>query len=59
MTTKGSGFLIGPGFIGIPILAELVAEGYYLVTTLVRGAQAKASLEKSGSKTIHGFLDNR
>ncbi|KAH6982456.1 hypothetical protein EDB80DRAFT_657438 [Ilyonectria destructans] len=57
MATKGSVFLIGPGFIGLQILGELLAEGYR-VTTLVRREEAKASLEKLGSKTILGSLDN-
>lgn len=57
MTTKGSVFLLGPGFIGLQILGELLAEGYR-VTTLVRKEEAKASLEKLGSKTILGSLDD-
>ncbi|EEU37980.1 uncharacterized protein NECHADRAFT_84341 [Fusarium vanettenii 77-13-4] len=57
MATKGSVFLIGPGFIGLQILGELLAEGYS-VTTLVRREEAKASLEKLGSKTILGSLDD-
>ncbi|OIW25488.1 NAD(P)-binding protein [Coniochaeta ligniaria NRRL 30616] len=57
MATKGSVFLIGPGFIGQQILGELLAEGYP-VTTLVRREEAKASLEKLGSKTVLGSLDN-
>lgn len=57
MATKGSVFLIGPGFIGLQILGELLAEGYQ-VTTLVRREEAKASLEKLGSKTILGSLDD-
>ncbi|KAH7146616.1 hypothetical protein B0J13DRAFT_595171 [Dactylonectria estremocensis] len=57
MATKGSVFLIGPGFIGLQILRELLAEGYR-VTTLVRREEAKASLEKLGSNTILGSLDN-
>lgn len=57
MTTKGSVFLIGPGFIGLQILGELLAEGYQVIT-LVRREEAKASLEKLGSKTIIGSLDN-
>jgi nucleoside-diphosphate-sugar epimerase len=57
MATKGSVFLIGPGFIGLQILGELLAEGYQ-VTTLVRREEAKASLEKLGSKTILGTLDD-
>ncbi|KAM0415792.1 hypothetical protein ACHAPT_013253 [Fusarium lateritium] len=57
MATKGSVFLIGPGFIGLQILGELLAEGYP-VTTLVRREEAKASLEKLGSKTILGSLDD-
>ncbi|KAH6986948.1 hypothetical protein EDB80DRAFT_817595 [Ilyonectria destructans] len=57
MATKGSVFLIGPGFIGLQILGELLAEGYQ-VTTLVRREEAKASLETLGSKTILGSLDD-
>ncbi|KAJ4204133.1 hypothetical protein NW759_014970 [Fusarium solani] len=57
MAAKGSVFLIGPGFIGLQILGELLAEGYP-VTTLVRREEAKASLEKLGSKIILGSLDD-
>ncbi|KAH6884123.1 hypothetical protein B0T10DRAFT_531359 [Thelonectria olida] len=57
MATKGSVFLIGPGFIGLQILGELLAEGYP-VTTLVRREESKASLEKLGSKTVLGSLDD-
>ncbi|KAM0208146.1 hypothetical protein ACHAQI_007156 [Fusarium lateritium] len=57
MGTKGPVLLIGPGFIGLQILGELLAEGYP-VTTLVRRKEAKASLEKLGSKTILGSLDD-
>ncbi|CAJ0551438.1 Ff.00g113680.m01.CDS01 [Fusarium sp. VM40] len=57
MATKGSVLLIGPGFIGLQILGELIAEGYP-VTTLVRREEARANLEKLGSKTILGSLDD-
>lgn len=57
MATKGSVFLLGPGFIGLEVLRELLSEGYS-VTTLVRREEAKASLEKSGSKTVLGSLDD-
>ncbi|KAH6844737.1 hypothetical protein B0I37DRAFT_378166 [Chaetomium sp. MPI-CAGE-AT-0009] len=57
MTTKGSVFLIGPGFIGLQVLGELLAEGYP-VTTLVRREEAQANLEKLGSKTTLGSLDD-
>jgi nucleoside-diphosphate-sugar epimerase len=57
MATKGSVFLIGPGFIGLQILGELLAEGYP-VTTLVRREEARASLEKLGTKTILGSIDD-
>jgi nucleoside-diphosphate-sugar epimerase len=54
---KGSVFLLGPGFIGLEILGELLREGYQ-VTTLVRREEARASLEKLGSKTVLGSLDD-
>jgi nucleoside-diphosphate-sugar epimerase len=57
MATKGSVFLIGPGFIGLQVLEELLAQGYP-VTTLVRREEAKAPLEKLGAKTILGSLDD-
>lgn len=57
MTTKGSVFLLGPGFIGLQILGELLAEGYP-VTTLIRREEAKANLEKLGCKTVLGTLDD-
>ncbi len=57
MAPKGSVFLLGPGFIGLEILSELLKEGY-AVTTLVRREEARASLEKMGSKTIIGSLDD-
>lgn len=58
MASKGSVFLIGPGFIGLQILGELLAEGYP-VTALVRRDEAKASLEKLGAKTVRGSLDDK
>ncbi|CAM1508736.1 Fc.00g055840.m01.CDS01 [Cosmosporella sp. VM-42] len=57
MASKGSIFLLGPGFIGLQILGELLADGYE-VTTLVRREEAKASLESLGSKTVLGSLDD-
>jgi nucleoside-diphosphate-sugar epimerase len=57
MATKGSVFLIGPGFIGLQVLEELLTQGYP-VTTLVRREEAKAPLEKLGAKTILGSLDD-
>jgi nucleoside-diphosphate-sugar epimerase len=57
MAPKGSVFLLGPGFIGLEILSELLEQGYS-VTTLVRRDEARASLEKMGSKTIKGSLDD-
>lgn len=57
MAGKGSVFLLGPGFIGLEILELLLREGYQ-VTTLVRREEAKARLEKLGSKTILGSLDD-
>jgi nucleoside-diphosphate-sugar epimerase len=57
MAPKGSVFLLGPGFIGLEILSELLKKGYS-VTTLVRRDEARASLEKMGSMTIKGSLDD-
>ncbi|TKA65675.1 hypothetical protein B0A49_08155 [Cryomyces minteri] len=57
MASKGLVFLLGPGFIGLEILGELLEEGYS-VTTLVRRDEARASLERMGSKTIKGSLDD-
>ncbi|KFY21704.1 hypothetical protein V491_02945 [Pseudogymnoascus sp. VKM F-3775] len=57
MAGKGSVFLVGPGFIGLGVLAELLRESY-LVTILVRKAEARAGLEKLGAKTILGSLDD-
>jgi nucleoside-diphosphate-sugar epimerase len=57
MASKGSVFLIGPGFIGLQILEELLAEGYP-VTALVRREEARVSLEKLGAKTILGSIDD-
>lgn len=57
MATKGSVFLVGPGFIGLQVLGELLAEGYP-VTALVRREEARASLEKLGAKTVLGSLDD-
>lgn len=57
MASKGSVFLLGPGFIGLEILGQLLKEGYS-VTTLVRRDEARASLEKMGSKTVKGSLDD-
>ena len=50
-------FLIGPGFIGLEVLAELLKEGYQ-VTTLVRREEAAADLKKRGVKTIMGSLSD-
>lgn len=57
MASKGSVLLLGPGFIGLEILSELLQEGYS-VTTLVRRDEARASLEEMGSQTIKGSLDD-
>jgi len=57
MSGKGSVFLVGPGFIGLEILGDLLREGYQ-VTTLVRREEARADLEKLGSKTVRGSLDD-
>ncbi|THY68903.1 NAD(P)-binding protein [Aureobasidium pullulans] len=57
MAAKSSVFLLGPGFIGLEILGELLREGYP-VTTLIRREEARASLEKLGSKTVLGSLDD-
>eukprot|EP01103_Thecamoeba_quadrilineata_P019835 TRINITY_DN8227_c0_g1_i1.p1 TRINITY_DN8227_c0_g1~~TRINITY_DN8227_c0_g1_i1.p1 ORF type:complete len:343 (-),score=50.12 TRINITY_DN8227_c0_g1_i1:141-1169(-) len=57
MSGKGSVFLLGPGFIGLEILGELIREGYQ-VTTLVRREEARKALEKLGSKTLLGSLDD-
>lgn len=58
MAGKGSVFLLGPGFIGLEVLRELLSEGYQ-VTTLVRREEARLDLEKRGAKTITGTLDDR
>ena len=57
MVGKGSVFLLGSGFIGLEILQKLLAEGYN-VTTIVRREEARARLEKMGSKTVLGSLDD-
>ena len=57
MAGRGSVFLLCPGFIGLGVLKELLHEGYQ-VTILVRKEEARAGLEKLGTKTIHGSLDD-
>ncbi|KAJ9150180.1 NAD(P)-binding protein [Coniochaeta hoffmannii] len=57
MAGKGSVFLLGPGFIGLQIIDELIREGYP-VTVLVRREEARAKLEKLGCKTVLGSLDD-
>ncbi|PMD58754.1 NAD(P)-binding protein [Hyaloscypha bicolor E] len=57
MAPKSSVFLLGPGFIGLEILSELLKQGYS-VTTLVRRDEARTSLEQMGSKTVKGSLDD-
>ncbi|KAE8452051.1 hypothetical protein EG329_002216 [Mollisiaceae sp. DMI_Dod_QoI] len=57
MSSKGEVFLIGPGFIGLEVLEELLKEGYQ-VTALVRREVAAAELHEKGVKTILGFLDD-
>ncbi|WYZ37002.1 hypothetical protein EsH8_II_000508 [Colletotrichum jinshuiense] len=56
MASKGSVFLIGPGFIGLQIITELLAEGYQ-VTTMVRRPEAAGRLEGLGCRTVLGSLD--
>lgn len=57
MVSRGSVFLLGPGFIGLENLDQLLQENYS-VTTLVRREEARAALEKLGSKTIKGSLED-
>jgi len=55
MSSKGEVFLIGPGFIGLEVLEELLKEGYQ-VTALVRREVAAAELHQKGVKTILGVF---
>ena len=57
MPNERSVFLLGPGYIGLEVLSLLLQEGYP-VTTLVRRQEAREGLEKLGSKTILGSLDD-
>ncbi|KAF1954558.1 NAD(P)-binding protein [Byssothecium circinans] len=50
-------FLVGPGFVGLPIIGLLLAANYQ-VTTMVRNKDQAAALEKKGVKTLHGTLDD-
>lgn len=58
MSTKGQVFLIGPGFIGLEVIDELLANGYP-VTALVRRESAANELQKKGVTTILGTIDDR
>ncbi|KAK6418080.1 hypothetical protein LTR95_017242 [Oleoguttula sp. CCFEE 5521] len=50
-------FLIGPGYIGLTVLDNLLNDGYE-VTVLVRRQEAADELSKSGVKTVLGTLEN-
>lgn len=50
-------FLIGPGYIGMEVLAELLKEGYQ-VTALVRSGEKAVELEKKGATAIVGTLSD-
>jgi nucleoside-diphosphate-sugar epimerase len=52
-------FLLGPGYIGAEILALLVQEGTYEITTMVRRPDAASEFESLGIKVIHGTLDSK
>lgn len=51
-------FIIGPGFIGWPILDLLVAEGY-IVSALVRRQEHAKGIEQSGATAILGDLNDK
>lgn len=55
MPTRPSIFLLGPGFIGLQVLTELLHAGYP-VTVLVRRPSARANLSHLGATTILGSL---
>ncbi|KAL9618773.1 MAG: hypothetical protein Q9160_006567 [Pyrenula sp. 1 TL-2023] len=50
-------FIIGPGFIGWPVLDLLVAEGY-AVSALVRRKEHGQAIEQSGASAILGDLND-
>ncbi|CRG90693.1 hypothetical protein PISL3812_07738 [Talaromyces islandicus] len=56
--SKGSIFLIGPGFIGGEILSNLLNEGYSKITVLVRRESAAASFHQLGITTTLGTLED-
>lgn len=50
-------FIVGPGFIGWPILDFLVSEGY-TVSALVRRQEHGQAIKRSGASVIFGDLDD-
>ncbi|OQO02588.1 hypothetical protein B0A48_12116 [Cryoendolithus antarcticus] len=50
-------FLVGPGYIGLTVLDNLLNDGYE-VTVLVRRREAADDLSKSGVKTVLGTLED-
>jgi nucleoside-diphosphate-sugar epimerase len=56
--SKGSVFLIGPGFIGGEILSNLLNDGYNNITVLVRRESVAASFHQLGITTALGTLED-
>lgn len=56
--SKGSVFLIGPGFIGGEILSNLLKDGYTKITVLIRRESAAASFHQLGITTTLGTLED-
>ncbi len=56
MSTKSQVFLIGPGFIGLEIIDELLENGC-AVAALVRRESAATELQRKGVATILGTID--
>ena len=57
MSPPQSVFLLGAGYIGQPVVDNLLAAGH-TVTTLVRNEERAAALEKAGVKTVLGKLED-
>lgn len=52
-------FLLGPGYIGLAVIRELIKDGYKDITTMIRREAAAKEIEPLGVKTVFGDLGKR
>lgn len=57
MSAKQSVFLLGPGYIGLQVLNNLIAAGHP-TTVLMRSKERGAELEKKGIKVVLGSIED-